>query len=230
MKLDTVSVAPPGPPAVTLITMSASFNLKMIRMMRTVTLTGSIRGKVTCQNDCHAFAPSTLAASCTSLGIACRPASNMIMMKGIETQASIASMLKRRDPGVREECRIVPSEIARQRGRRAKAVLHQRLADHPAHGDGTEHQRQQENDAKEFSSAYLGVEQQRQSKRNRIFAKHGNRIEDHVAKRVPVVVIVKQSDEIVEAVEVRALERAEVPIQRSDVESRTASEKSPPRR
>src|SRR5437667_818362 len=95
MKLDTVSVAPPGPPAVTLMTMSASFNLKMILMMRTVTLTGSMRGNVTCQNDCHALAPSTLAASSTSLGIACSPASNMIMIKGIETQASIASMLKR---------------------------------------------------------------------------------------------------------------------------------------
>src|SRR6266699_6793165 len=95
MKLDTVSVAPPGPPAVTLITMSASFNLKMILMMRTVMLTGSISGNVTCQNDCQALAPSTLAASSTSLGIAWRPASSMIMMKGIETQASIASMLKR---------------------------------------------------------------------------------------------------------------------------------------
>ena len=99
MKLDTVSVAPPGPPAVTLITMSASFNLKMILMMRTVTLTGSMRGNVTCQNDCHPLAPSTLAASSTSLDIACSPASNMIMIKGIETQASIASMLKRATQG-----------------------------------------------------------------------------------------------------------------------------------
>src|ERR1700731_4497982 len=95
MKLDTVSVAPPGPPAVTLMTMSASFNLKIILMMSTVTLTGSMRGNVTCQNDCHPPAPSTLAASSTSLGMACRPASSMIMIKGIETQASIASMLKR---------------------------------------------------------------------------------------------------------------------------------------
>ena len=70
MKLDTVSVAPPGPPAVTLITMSASFSLKMILMIRTVMLTGSMMGNVTCQNDCQPFAPSTLAASCTSFGIA----------------------------------------------------------------------------------------------------------------------------------------------------------------
>src|SRR6516165_6211721 len=95
MKLDTVSVAPPGPPAVTLITMSASFNLKMILIMRTVTLTGSMMGKVTYQNDCQPFAPSTLAASRTSLGIACSPASSMIMMNGMDTQASIASMLTR---------------------------------------------------------------------------------------------------------------------------------------
>src|SRR6266571_6923618 len=99
MKLDTVSVAPPGPPAVTLITISASFNLKMTLMISTVTLTGSMMGNVTCQNDCHPFAPSTLAASCTSLGIACSPASRMIMMKGMETQASIASMLNHANQG-----------------------------------------------------------------------------------------------------------------------------------
>src|SRR6266404_3069894 len=90
---------PPGPPAVTLITMSASVNLKMILMMRTVMLTGSMIGNVTCQNDCHPLAPSTLAASSTSLGIACSPASKRIMMKGIETQASIASMLNRAAQG-----------------------------------------------------------------------------------------------------------------------------------
>src|SRR5690348_8363884 len=93
MKLDTVSVAPPGPPAVTLITMSASFSLKMILMIRTVMLTGSVIGKVTCQNDCQPLAPSTLAASSTSLGMACKPASRMIMMKGMDTQASMASIL-----------------------------------------------------------------------------------------------------------------------------------------
>ena len=123
-----------------------------------------------------------------------------------------------RNPGGGEERRIFPSEIARQRGRRAKAVFHDRLADHPAHGNRTEHQGQQKYDAKEFSRPYLGVQQQRQSKRNRIFANHGNRIEDHVAERVPVVVVVEQSDEIAKAVKVRAFKRAEIPIQRSDVD------------
>ena len=63
MKLETVSVAPPGPPAVTLMTMSASFSSKMMRRMIAVTLTGSMSGKVISQKDCQAFAPSTLAAS-----------------------------------------------------------------------------------------------------------------------------------------------------------------------
>src|SRR5262245_12270042 len=92
MKDDTVSVAPPGPPAVTLITMSASFSWKMMRRTTAVTLTGSMIGKVICQNDCHLLAPSTLAASDSSLGNACRPASSMIMMKGIHTQASMVAM------------------------------------------------------------------------------------------------------------------------------------------
>ena len=100
MKLDTVSVAPPGPPEVTLITMSASFSLKIALMSRTVMLTGSIRGKITFRKDCQGVAPSTLAASSTSFGIACNPASSRIIMKGIETQASIASIEKRALQGV----------------------------------------------------------------------------------------------------------------------------------
>ena len=70
MKLDTVSVAPPGPPEVTLMTMSASFSLKMMRRMMAVTLTGSISGKMICQNDCQGVAPSTFAASRMSFGSA----------------------------------------------------------------------------------------------------------------------------------------------------------------
>src|SRR6185369_15932303 len=93
MKEETVSVAPPGPPEVTLITISASFNWKMMRSTMAVALTGSISGKVISQNDCQRLAPSTFAASESSLGRACNPASNMIMMKGIQTQASINEML-----------------------------------------------------------------------------------------------------------------------------------------
>ena len=72
MKHETVSVAPPGPPEVTLMTMSASFSWKMMRSTIAVTLTGSISGKVICQKDCHGVAPSTLAASDSSLGSACK--------------------------------------------------------------------------------------------------------------------------------------------------------------
>src|ERR1700756_2177265 len=100
MKLDTVSVAPPGPPAVTLMTMSASFSSKMIRMMTAVMLTSPIRGKVIFQNVCQALAPSTLAASNTSPGSDCSPASRSTMMNGIQTHESIAMMLMREIQGV----------------------------------------------------------------------------------------------------------------------------------
>src|SRR5690242_15966277 len=95
MKLVTVSVAPPGPPPVTLITISANFNSKMIRRTTAVTLTGNMIGNDMCQNDCHVVAPSTLADSSTSTGSACNPASNKTIMNGIEYQASIA-MIERR--------------------------------------------------------------------------------------------------------------------------------------
>src|SRR5215510_14137047 len=92
MNEDTVSVAPPGPPDVTLMTMSASLSWKMMRNTTAVTLTGSMSGKVICQKLCHLLAPSTLAASDNSFGRACRPANSMIMMKGIHTQASMIAM------------------------------------------------------------------------------------------------------------------------------------------
>src|ERR1700722_10633685 len=95
MKLEMVSVAPPGPPAVTLMTMSASFNSKMTRSTIAVALTGSIRGNVISQNDCQGLAPSTFAASLTSDGNAWRPASSRITTNGIQTQLSMTAMLVR---------------------------------------------------------------------------------------------------------------------------------------
>ena len=53
-----------------------------------------------CQNDCHAFAPSTLADSSTSPGNACSPASSSTITNGIEYQASMAMMLNRAIQGV----------------------------------------------------------------------------------------------------------------------------------
>ena len=58
-------------------------------------LTGSISGKVMCQKLVQREAPSTLAASTTSLGRAWRPASSMIIMKGMKVQASITIMVSR---------------------------------------------------------------------------------------------------------------------------------------
>src|SRR5680860_1331624 len=95
MKLVTVSVAPPGAPAVTVITMSASFSSKIILSTTAVTLTGKSNGNVICQNDFHPVAPSTLADSMTSAGNACNPASIKTMMNGIDTQASMDMMLNR---------------------------------------------------------------------------------------------------------------------------------------
>ena len=88
MKLVTVSVAPPGPPAVMVMTMSASLSLKMSRTTNAVSVTGSISGKMTFRKFCHAVAPSTRAASITSPGRAWSPASSMIIMNGMKIQAS----------------------------------------------------------------------------------------------------------------------------------------------
>ena len=73
--------------------MSASFSLKMMRIMMAVTETGSMSGKTICQKLCQPEAPSTLAASSTSRGSACRPARIMIIMNGMKFHASISMIV-----------------------------------------------------------------------------------------------------------------------------------------
>ncbi len=80
--------------------MSASLSLKMMRMTMTVTETGSISGKITPQNCCQRLAPSTRLASITSRSRLCRPASSMIIMKGMKVQASSIMIVARAMPGV----------------------------------------------------------------------------------------------------------------------------------
>ena len=77
------------------MTMSASFSLKMIRMMMAVIETGSISGKMIRQKVCQVLAPSTLAASRISFGSAWSPASSRIIISGMKTQASITSIAER---------------------------------------------------------------------------------------------------------------------------------------
>ena len=57
--------------------------------------TGSISGKVISQKRFQAGAPSTSAASCNSRGIACKPARIIIIIKGINVQASIIMIIAR---------------------------------------------------------------------------------------------------------------------------------------
>ena len=69
--------------------MSASFSLKIIRINIAVKETGNIIGKIIFQKRGHLDAPSTFAASNTSLGRDCIPAKIMIIINGIYVQLSI---------------------------------------------------------------------------------------------------------------------------------------------
>ena len=190
-----------------------------------MTLTGSISGKVICQKACQALAPSTLAASSTSFGSACRPASSRIIMKGIETQASIAMMLSRAIQGEAKKAGLSQPRIAGQRGGRAEAVLHDRLADHPAHRDRAQHEGQQEDDAEEFARPDVGVEQQREAEGDRVLdrappahrrpccrARSSNRGRANSARRLS------------RPLKWRPVERAQVPVGEGDVEAEEGRE------
>ena len=224
MKLDTVSVAPPGPPDVTLITMSASFSWKMILSTIAVTLTGSISGKVICQKDCQGVAPSTLAASGISFGQRLQAGEQQDHDEWNPHPGIHGDDAEPGDPGRREEGGIVPAEMAGQRRGRAEAVFHQRLADHPAHRDRAQHEGQQEGDAEELAGPDLGIEQERQTEGDRILDEHGQHVVDHVAERVPEIGIAEERSDIVEAVELAPGERAQVPVGEGDVEAEEGRE------
>ena len=141
------------------------------------------------------------------------------MMNGIDTQASSTSIEMRRDPGRGKEGGIVPAERAHEVRDRAEAVFQHRLADHPADRDRAQHERDQEDHAEELSRPDFLIEQQRQPEGDRIFDGDRQHVEDHVAERVPVERVVDELDEIIEAVEFSAGERAQVPVGEGDVES-----------
>ena len=140
-------------------------------------------------------------------------------MKGIHIQASIASIVMRAGPGMREEGGRLPAEFAGEPRQRAEAVLHQRLADHPADGDRAQHERHEEGDAEELARPDVGVEQQCQAEGDRVFDQHRQHVEDHVGERVPVVGVVEHLDEVAEVVEMRTRGGGQVPVQRADVEA-----------
>ena len=140
-------------------------------------------------------------------------------MKGIETQASSASMLKRAIQGEAKKAGLSQPRCRARVDSGPEAILHDRFADHPAHGDRAQHEGQEERDAEELARPDLGIEQKCEAECDGVLDEHHGRVVDHVEERVPVIGVVEQVDEIVEAVEVRALEGAEVPVERSDVEA-----------
>ena len=100
MKLVTESVAPPGPPEVTVMMMSASLSLKMMRMTMTVIADRQHQREDHPPELLPAVRAVDAAASITSRSRLCRPASSMIIMKGMKVQASSIMIVARAIPGV----------------------------------------------------------------------------------------------------------------------------------
>ena len=68
-----------GPPPVMTQIMSNSWRAPMIERKIETRIVGPSRGNVTCRNACRLSAPSIRAASSSSLGMPCSPASIRIM-------------------------------------------------------------------------------------------------------------------------------------------------------
>ena len=187
------------------MTMSASFSSKMIRSTIAVTLTGSISGKVISQKDCQAVAPSTLAASFISFGSACRPASSRIIMKGIETQASIAMMLMRAIQGSVKKAGL---SQPRQRASFAAGPKRYSIIDLPIiqlTATGLSMNGSRKATRKNLRARMSALSSSARPKAMRVLHEHGQHVEDHVAERVPEDTGRANSvREIVEAVEMAA--------------------------
>lgn len=80
MSSTTVTVERSGPPCVITYGSAKIWNCPIIVITPTNRKVGPRAGSVTCQNRARAPAPSSSAASCSSSGIACRPAMKMSML------------------------------------------------------------------------------------------------------------------------------------------------------
>ena len=210
MKLVTVSVAPPGPPAVTLMTMSASFSLKMMRM--------TIDGDDDRQHQREDDLPEALPRGWrrrrgrprSPRGQACRPASSMIIMNGMKVQASrtmIVSFARSRGWRRRRDC---PSRARGRSGRPGRSGTRastcrsssspRRATASAAAGTTTR---------KNLRARISACEQQREAEGDGVFDEDRQHVPDHVAQRVPVERIVPHLHDVVEAVETPAGRRRE---------------------
>ena len=75
-------IGPPASPC-TVVMMTAGVKtcsepITAVTVMKT--MVGLSSGKVMCQKLCHRFAPSILAASCSSRGMPCKPARKITML------------------------------------------------------------------------------------------------------------------------------------------------------
>src|SRR6218665_615607 len=93
MKRLTTFVASPGPPLVVARMMSNIFTAPSQRTTKVAAMIGPSIGRLTDQRVCHHEAPSTLAASKTSLGSARSAAAAMRATKGTDRQVSINTIL-----------------------------------------------------------------------------------------------------------------------------------------
>ena len=199
------------------MTMSASFSLKMMRIRIAVTDTGSISGKVTSQKPCQRLAPSTRAASCTSLGIAWRPASSMIIMNGMKVQAS--SAIDRQpwpDPRVGEEGGLSqPSQRAsRATGPKRNSSIDLPIIQDTATGDSISGSRNATR--KNFRARISALSSSARPKAMAYSDKMASAVPDHVAQGVPVERVAPHLPDVVEAVELPARQRGEVPVGQRD--------------
>ena len=103
-----------GPPCV--ITNGSSKNCIRPMLVTTVanSSVGRNNGTVTYRNRCHPVAPSTDAASYSSFGMACRPASRMIISRPMPRHVVISMIEGNAHDGSVEPSRPVDADLAEQ--------------------------------------------------------------------------------------------------------------------
>jgi hypothetical protein len=89
---DRTRVELPGPPPVMMKITSSARNTSMMRIKRAISRMLRIIGSFTCQVIFHQLAPSMYAASMTSPGSPCRPASTIMNTNGVHCHTSLTTI------------------------------------------------------------------------------------------------------------------------------------------
>jgi hypothetical protein len=197
--------------------MSITLNSKTIRSTTAVKLTGSKSGK----RHVPEKLPPRGAVDAGRLEHLPRhrlqPSQQHHQEEGDRVPGVDQQQRKDRPPPIGEERDVLEPESSQETRQRAPLRIHDRAPDHPAGGDRTHHERQQEHDPEQLPPPDLLVQQQGQPERDHVLERNADPDEQEVVlQRIPEPPVAHDRGEIRQSIKGPAGRIVQLPIGEGD--------------